>query len=550
MSLANPKSVLVIAFVVVLTAGGLGAATLGHGQSVSELVGAAGTGPAAISPSAVPNPFSTDMPASIVLGQPDFSSISPGSFFSANASNFGDPGYAMAFDHQGNLWVADWFYNRVVEFVPPFTNGMNASLVLGQSTLSGTQAGTTATNLSEPDGLAFDASGNLWVAEYGNNRVLEFSNPLYSGEAATAVIGQSSFTTGTIAAGPAGLDQPAMIAFHGENLWVADYSNNRVLEFPGPAFTSGENATLVLGQQNFTGDQGATTAVNLTTPGTVAFDASGNLWVADDGNNRAIEFPTPFSTGEAATIVLGQANLTTTATPGSGTFSDDNGISVDSRGNLWVADSGNNRVLEFEGPTFVSNQSPAVILGQATLSDTTPRAGPSGLYYPTLAIPGPQGRLWVDDESNYRVLGYVPTDYQVTFVESGLANGTHWSVTLGGVTQYSNTSSIGFAEPNGSYAYTVAPVTGYRDPTPASGNVTVSGNAWSVAVTFTTSTSSSSSTGSTLAYIALGVVIAVVAALVVVLLMRRRKGGGPVTTSSGPPSGAGGASADQPPPVP
>ncbi len=550
MSPVRPKWVLVVAFAVVLTAGGLGAAVQGHVLSVPEPVGSVDTGPSAIAPSAPPSPFPTNMSASIVLGQPDFSSNSPGPFAGANASNFGDPGYAMAFDAQGDLWVTDWNYNRVVEFVPPFTNGMDASLVLGQSSFSGTQAGTTATNLSEPDGLAFDASGNLWVAEYGNNRVLEFPYPLSTGEAATTVIGQSTFTTWTSAAGPAGLNAPAMLTFHGGNLWVADYDNHRVLEYQGPAFTSGMNATLVIGQQNFTGDLNGTTAVNLTNPGTVAFDANGNLWVADAGNDRAVEFPAPFSTGEAATVVLGQANLTTTTTPGNGTFFDDNGISVDSRGNLWVADSINNRVLEFQGPTFVSNQTPAVVLGQANLSDTTVRSGPSGLSYPTLAIEGPQGRLWIDDESNYRVLGYTPTQYPVTFVESGLANGTNWSVTLGDAPQYSNASSIVFTQMNGSYTYTVAPVTGYRDPTPASGSINVNGSAGSVAVNFTSSTSGSNSTGATMAYIALGLVLVVVVALAVVLLMRRRTRGGPATTPAGPPSDAGGAPAEPPPPAP
>ncbi len=426
-------------------------------------------------------PYPTDMPASVVLGQPTLLSNNSSA---ASATTLGGAGYAIAFDAVGDLWVADFDNNRVLEFVPPFTNGMSASLVLGQSTFTGDLANTTATNLSRPDGLAFDPSGNLWVADYANNRVVEFPHPFSTGEAAVTVLGQGSMTTGASGAGPAGLSGPSVIAFHAGNLWVADYGNNRVLEFPGPTLSTGESASLVIGQQNFNGVLGGTSAINLSAPASVAFTPSGELWVADYGNERALEFPAPFSTGEAATVVLGQSNFTTAATPGPNALSGPNGVSVDPRGDVWIADTLHNRVLEYQGPAFVTNQSPAAVIGQPNLTSTAPHSGARGLYAPTLAAFGPNGDLWVEDQYNNRVLGYLPTPYTVQVTESGLPSGMNWSAILNNQSaRGSSSATLTFSEIDGSYPLVVPPVAGYG-ANPAYSTVYVNGSNLLVNVTF------------------------------------------------------------------
>ncbi|EQD73280.1 NHL repeat containing protein, partial [mine drainage metagenome] len=188
--------------------------------------------------------------------------------------------------------------------------------------------------------------------------------------------------------------------------------------FPAPQ-TTGEAATIVLGQQNLADFGAATSAVNLSQPDYVAVDAHGNLWVADYGNNRAVMFPAPLSTGEAATVEVGQANFTTSSTSGPYNLNQDNGISLDAAGNLWVASSNQNRVLEYPGPTISTNESPVRVIGQGNLTTAAAATGPRGLSYPALAIVDAQGNLWVDDQSNDRVVGYVPTQYSVTFAAQG-----------------------------------------------------------------------------------------------------------------------------------
>ena len=77
-----------------------------------------------------------------------------------------------------------------------------------------------------------------------------------------------------------------------------------------------------------------------------------------------------------------------------------------------------------------------------------------------------------------------PTDYAVTFTESGLASGTSWSVTFNGNTQSSTGTSTSFSVPNGTYSYTIGSVTGYS-VSPSSGSVTVNGAAQSIALKYT-----------------------------------------------------------------
>jgi DNA-binding beta-propeller fold protein YncE len=91
-----------------------------------------------------------------------------------------------------------------------------------------------SSGLCNPDGVAFDSHGDLWVGDFDNNRVLEFTPPFSNGERASVVIGQPNFTASTPAETRTGLDSPTYVAIdsHG-NLWVADASNNRVLEFTG-----------------------------------------------------------------------------------------------------------------------------------------------------------------------------------------------------------------------------------------------------------------------------------------------------------------------------
>src|SRR5439155_18950122 len=130
------------------------------------------------------------MNASVVIGQPDFTTNGDNTTQNGLFIEFGG---GLAVDASGHLYVGDSLNNRVLQFMMPFTNGMNASIVFGQDTFESSTSSTTSNGLSQPIGTAFDSLGNLWVADLGNNRVLEYQPPFSTDMSASLVLGQSGF---------------------------------------------------------------------------------------------------------------------------------------------------------------------------------------------------------------------------------------------------------------------------------------------------------------------------------------------------------------------
>ncbi|HEY1677619.1 MAG TPA: NHL repeat-containing protein [Candidatus Sulfotelmatobacter sp.] len=304
-------------------------------------------------------PVSMAQEANMVLGQADFTSNST----ATSATGLAYPVKATA-DSAGNVWVADCSNNRVVEYKTPFSNGMSASLVLGEPDMTTSTGGTSATALSCPSGLVFDKQGNLWVSDYDNSRVVEFKTPFSSGMAATLALGQTDLNSSNCATSATALCYPwEGIAFDSKgNLFVADYENCRIVEYQ-PPFSTGMAATVAIGQTDLNSGSCGTTASTLDSPLGLTFDSKGNLWTGDYSNSRVLEFQAPFTTGMSATTVIGQADFTSSAysTTASGlSYAYD--VSFDSKGNLYVADYDNNRTLMFSGP-FTNGMSATTVLG-------------------------------------------------------------------------------------------------------------------------------------------------------------------------------------------
>lgn len=370
--------------------------------------------------------------ADLVIGQPDFISGTANRGMTRSADSLFDP-EGVAVDGSGNLYVADSGNNRVLEYNTPFAAcgafpcvGSAAHIVFGQggSFTSGdvNHGGLSADSLQTPSGVAVDASGNLYVADIGNHRVLEYNSPLTPDTTADMVFGQGgSFTSNTANLGGVSNDSlnfPTGVAVDASsNLYVADNNNNRVLEYDTPT-TKDTTADKVFGQGGDftlnTANNGGVSANSLFLPWAVALDASGNLYVADEANNRVLEYDTPLATGTTADAVFGQGGSFTSGTGNKGGLSADSlshptGVAVDAGGNLYVTDQTNSRLLEYNTP-LSTDTTADVVLGQMDFShNTTNLIDASGFFNPeAVAIDRSvmPNRLYVGDTQNNRVLGY------------------------------------------------------------------------------------------------------------------------------------------------
>ncbi|AFM13799.1 NHL repeat containing protein [Turneriella parva DSM 21527] len=198
---------------------------------------------------------------------------------------------------------------------------------------------TTDQGLFNPDSTAADATG-VYVADTFNNRILH-----YPGTSTTAdrVYGQPNYTTNTAGTSATSLNGPRGLAIAPDGLYVADTGNNRIVFFPGTSTT----ASRVYGQPDFTSNTAGTTAGSLNSPWGIRFFAGG-IYVADYNNHRVLYFA-PEATVATRVWGQGGSFTANTANNGGLSASSLNfppGLDVDQTG-LYIADSLNHRVLFF-----------------------------------------------------------------------------------------------------------------------------------------------------------------------------------------------------------
>jgi sugar lactone lactonase YvrE len=215
-------------------------------------------------------------------------------------------------------------------------------------------------SLNRPNGLALDSGGSLYVADTANNRLLVFSNPLTDTTPTNAdlVIGQPDFNSATFSDPPTArsLRQPEGVAVDSAgNLYVADTSDFRVLGYNAPLATH-MPANRVFGQANLVSNVDpcyiGPAAANMCYPTGLFVDTSGVLFVSDVQFDRVLLFYTPLSGFPPvnADEVIGQPDFSSELTPkppyASG-MDYPNAVFVDGSRTLYVSDSNNNRVLRF-----------------------------------------------------------------------------------------------------------------------------------------------------------------------------------------------------------
>jgi len=326
--------------------------------------GSGGAPTPAPTPPPVPVNLMNFQPAAVVVGQPDFvsSDANQGTTNTPAADTLRRPaGRAVL----GSWYVPDWLNHRVLGFpAVPTTNGQAASFVLGQPDFVTGTFGLSATKMNRPADVAV-GSGKMAVVEHINNRVLLWNSPpTTTGVAADIVVGQLDFTSSSAGTTQTTFDGSISVAIAGGKLFVVDVQNNRVLIWNTIPMSNGAAADVVVGQTDFVSSSFGTTAATLDNPFAVWSDGT-KLVVSDSGNNRILIWNAiPTSNGVAADIVVGQATFTTSIAAAGTTGLDFPGTLVSNGLQLFVPDRNNNRVLVFD-PFPTSNQpAAAVVLGQ------------------------------------------------------------------------------------------------------------------------------------------------------------------------------------------
>jgi sugar lactone lactonase YvrE len=410
--------------------------------------------------------------ATAVWGQPDFSTLDHRCAHPTSMTLCGPT--QVVIDDQGNLWVADLVHSRVLMFPP---GSAIASLVFGQYGSMTTRGCDQAPprdsayppapnryTLCQPAGLAIDQQGTLYVADSLNNRILVYFHAAQKPADAPAdrVLGQADFHASASNIRPAGgsgvyrcgaphpasacsLNSPMELSLTQEgDLLVPDLDNYRVLLWSADSLAHLQSrscaptcflpASRVWGQYGSFHSTGSNnpvvpsgisprcTAITILTPASACTlsepwsalaDHQGNLYIADTANNRVLEYDAALQTGrQDATRVYGQEGSFITTFPNvdgvtAASLWHPIGLALDPAGALWVTDFYNMRVLAFA--TSGNSAFPAAIqvLGQEGKFTTNGcHLGAQGLCGPTGISFDAAGHAFVADGFNDRLLAY------------------------------------------------------------------------------------------------------------------------------------------------
>jgi sugar lactone lactonase YvrE len=258
----------------------------------------------------------------------------------------------------------------------------------------------TTVPLILPSALAYDSGGALYFAEAGRHLIRKIDS---AGQITTvAGIGTQGFSGDSGPATEAQLDSPQGLAVTATSLYISDTHNHGIRRI---TLTTGTITTIAGGTTSgFDGDGGLASAAHLNLPTALAFDAAGNLYVADSANHRIRKIT--LATGIITTVAGdGRQGDAGDSGPALGASIDSpQGLAVDAAGNVYLADTHNHRVRKITAATGIIT----TLTGTGAMGRTDKLALPHGLTV------GPDGSLSLADMANHRIVRIDPATGAVT----------------------------------------------------------------------------------------------------------------------------------------
>lgn len=312
----------------------------------------------------------------------------------------------MAVAPNGDIYVSRRAHNLISRID---AKGMLTNVVgTGHSGFSGDGGPATKAEMNVPAGLAFDAKGNLYIADRANHRVRRVDT---KGTITTvAGNGTAGFSGDGGPATKASLNLPSGLVVDSKgNLYIADRSNNRVrvVSSNGIIKTFAGN-----GENGYHGDNMPALKATLDKPFGLALDKHNNLYIADRGNNRVrkVDASGLISTvaGDGGFYFIGDNGPAYRASIAGPT-----GLAVDGDGNVYIADRQNNRIRMVDKLGMIRT---VMGTGQQDYNGDSELARETNLHLPFSVALDKKGDLLVIDRSHYRIRKLIMKGNKVTTV--------------------------------------------------------------------------------------------------------------------------------------
>jgi hypothetical protein len=305
----------------------------------------------------------------------------------------------ITIDAAGNMYIAD-VENFRVRKINKATGIITTIAGNGTAGFSGDGGAATAASLFLPYGVAVDALGNVYIADAGNERIRKVivSTGKINTIAGSGSSGSGAFSGDGGAATAARLYYPDGVAIDViGNVYIADNQNNRIRMLTA---STGIITTIAgNGTAGFSGDGGQATAAGLYSPCNVVFDATGNLYIVDNGNDRIRKIIT--STGFISTVVGGGSSGINGIAATSANLVSPTGLAFDAVGNMYIP-MGLNYVCKVTASTGIIN----IAVGNGGTFGFSGDGGPAiaaGINLPSDVAIDAKGNLYIADYHNNRI---------------------------------------------------------------------------------------------------------------------------------------------------